>query len=148
MSQPPTISPMHTAICVADLEAAENFYTQALGFVTDVSMDGLGAPLDTLLEVPGAAANVRQMQLGNMRIELVGFSNAEVLGDGQRRPTNHRGLTHLTFQVSDIDAAVAAVTEHGGQAHPETRVDAAYGSIVFCTDPDGTRIELMQPPAG
>jgi hypothetical protein len=28
--------------------------------------------------------------------------------------------------------------------HAETRIDSPIGPLLFCTDPDGVRIELMQ----
>jgi predicted enzyme related to lactoylglutathione lyase len=60
---------------------------------------------------------------------------------------NQLGFTHMTLIVDDIEAAIARVVEFGGQVHAETRIDSPYGPIVFCTDPDGVRVELMQPPA-
>ena len=49
-----------------------------------------------------------------------------------------------------FDAAVAMtsaaerVVAFGGHAHAGTRIDSPYGPMIFCTDPDGVRIELIQ----
>ncbi len=145
MSDTPSVAPMHTGICVSDLQQSEQFYSQVLGFTADVKLDGLGAPLDHLLELPGQTVDVCQLQLGGMRIELVKTSGGAT-GSSERRPMNQRGLTHLTFQVSGIEAVMEKVKAHGGQVHMETWIDSAFGKIVFCTDQDGTRIELMQAP--
>ena len=145
MAHAPTISPMHTGICVSDIAASKRFYSEALGFIADAEMAGLGAPLDHLLELPGQTVDVCQLQNGGMRIELV-CSSGGATGSTDRRPMNQRGLTHLTFQVSDVEAVMARVKEFGGAVHMETWTDSPFGKLVFCTDPDGTRIELMQAP--
>ena len=52
------------------------------------------------------------------------------------------GLTHLSFVVDDVDAVMARLLDAGGAVVPGT--DANLGiRVVFLTDPDGTRIELM-----
>ncbi len=145
MAQSPTVSPMHTGVCCSDLAASKRFYVEALGFAADVEMAGLGEPLDHLLELPGQTVDVCQLQNGGMRIELVKTSGGAT-GSTDRRPMNQRGLTHLTFQVTGIEEVMERVKATGGQVHMETWIDSAFGKIVFCTDPDGTRIELMQAP--
>ncbi len=145
MPDSPAIKPMHTGICVSDLKHSGEFYSEALGFVADVTMEGLGAPLDELLELPGQTVDVCQMQNGGMRIELVKTSGGAT-GSTERRPMDQRGLTHLTFQVTGIEEVMEKVKACGGQVYMDTWIDSAFGKIVFCTDPDGTRIELMQPP--
>jgi predicted enzyme related to lactoylglutathione lyase len=57
---------------------------------------------------------------------------------------NQRGLTHMTLMVDDIEATAQRIREHGGAVHEETRVDSPFGPLIFCTDPDGVRIELMR----
>ena len=145
MNESPSVSPMHTGICVSDLKKSTAFYSETLGFTADVNMDGLGAPLDELLELPGQTVDVCQLNNGGMRIELVKVSGGAT-GSTDRRPMNQRGLTHLTFQVTRIENVMDRVKAQGGQVHMETWIDSAFGKIVFCTDPNGTRIELMQPP--
>ena len=145
MNESPSVSPMHTGICVSDLKKSTAFYSEALGFTVDVNMEGLGAPLDELVELPGQTVDVCQLHNGGMRIELVKVSGGAT-GSTDRRPMNQRGLTHLTFQVNEIENVIDRVKAQGGQVHMATWIDSAFGKIVFCTDPDGTRIELVQPP--
>jgi predicted enzyme related to lactoylglutathione lyase len=54
-------------------------------------------------------------------------------------------------RVSDVDAAAAAVRKFGGSVfeHTRTRLTNPDGSsmdFVYCTDPDGVRLELMRLP--
>ena len=72
-------------------------------------------------------------------------------GDAHGEPSqtrNQRGLTHLSFEVDDIVETEARLLATGGQRLPDARVrldrEPAAISLVFLTDPDGTRIELLQ----
>jgi predicted enzyme related to lactoylglutathione lyase len=61
---------------------------------------------------------------------------------------NQYGLTHLAFYVDDIDAVAASVVANGGRAYPHTRGKFENGvEIMYCTDPDGARVELMKAAA-
>lgn len=145
MSQQPGMTLSHIGICVSDPERSIRFYTEALGFVHERSIDEIGAPFDTLTELPGATLSTHYVRSGDVTFELIGYPDTEVVGSTERRPMNQLGFTHITLMVEDLDACTDRVLAHGGRVHPETRVDSPYGPIVFCTDPDGVRIELMQP---
>ena len=62
------------------------------------------------------------------------------------RPMNQVGLTHLSFLVEDLDAALARLAALGAQVLGETRLgaDGVGPKAIFVTDPDGTRIELVE----
>ena len=70
-------------------------------------------------------------------------------GSKERRPMTQFGLTHLCFRVDDVEAVAAAVVEHGGTVHENTRTTLADGVLdfVYCSDPDGVRLELMKTPS-
>ena len=82
-------------------------------------------------------------------IELLGYLSPDCIGDGSRRPMNQLGLTHLHCRVDDVDAVAAAIEELGGTVVRATRTtfDPAGNPLdfLYCTDPDGVRIELMRP---
>ncbi len=136
----------HIGICVTDLERSSTFYREALGFEPLMDPTEVGAPFDALLEMPGETLQIQQLRCGDTNIELLAFPGAGVTGSTERKPMNQLGFTHLTFDVDDIDAAAERVSAHGGAVLSHTRVDSPFGPILFCTDPDGVRIELMQPP--
>jgi predicted enzyme related to lactoylglutathione lyase len=52
--------------------------------------------------------------------------------------------------VADVGAAAARVAQAGGVVLEETRTTFGEGEgltdYVYCTDPDGTRVELMRLP--
>jgi catechol 2,3-dioxygenase-like lactoylglutathione lyase family enzyme len=142
-----TVSIRHVGICVADIERSSRFYTGALGFEALMKVTEIGAPFDTLIEQPGATLRVQQLRCGDVTIELLGFSGTEVTGSAERQPMNRRGFTHMTLVVDDIESTAQRIREYGGSIHPETRIESPFGPLLFCTDPDGVRIELMQKPA-
>jgi lactoylglutathione lyase len=63
---------------------------------------------------------------------------------------NQLGLTHLSVRVDDVDAVAEAVDNLGGTVVEGTRTTfdtpGALLDFVYCTDPDGVRIELMRLP--
>jgi lactoylglutathione lyase len=63
---------------------------------------------------------------------------------------NQLGLTHLSLRVDDIDAVAGQIERLGGEVLPTTRTRMGDRSspldFVYCTDPDGVRIELMDLP--
>ena len=63
---------------------------------------------------------------------------------------NQLGLTHLSVRVADVDATAARIRELGGAVHEHTRCkfdgpDGSTSDFVYCTDPDGVRIEPIGP---
>ncbi len=134
----------HFGICTADIERSSKFYVDALGFEPLMDVTEIGAPFDALIELPGATLLVQQLRCGDATIELLGLKDHDVSGHGERSPMNQRGFTHMTLVVDDVNATAQRIAQNGGQVHEETRVDSPFGELLFCTDPDGVRIELMQ----
>ncbi len=138
------IAILHVGICCSDLDRSLAFYTEALGFSHERDIGEIGAPFDVLIDIPGAKFYAHQLKSGNTMIELVGYLNHEVSGSSKPRPMNQIGFTHMTLTVGDLAATTAKIKSLGGQVLENTHTDSDFGSIVFCTDPDGVRIELMQ----
>lgn len=139
------LEPSHMGLCVADLERAERFWCEGLGFERAERFDltdTLAPGLDAALEVPGPVDLISQMiVLGGMKIELLHYRTPAVEGvpSASRR---QRGLTHVSFWVDDVDAEAARLVEYGGTILPDTRSNPGI-PIQFLADPDGTRVELM-----
>jgi lactoylglutathione lyase len=140
----PTFS--HFGICVSDLDRSLRFYCDALGFEKAENHE-IGTEFARLMDLPDVAVTSQFIRRGTTAIELLAFHEPAPFGDGQRRPVNQLGLTHLSFRVTDVEAVAAKVVALGG-----TRVDTSRTTIdfdgtplefVYCTDPDGVRIELM-----
>jgi lactoylglutathione lyase len=140
----PTFS--HFGICVSDLERSLRFYCEALGFEKAESHQ-IGSEFAGLMEFADVSVTSQFIRKGTTAIELLAFTEPTPFGDGQRRAVNQLGLTHLSFRVDDVAAVAAKVVELGGAIVESSRTTIDFGGtpleFVYCTDPDGVRVELM-----
>ncbi len=122
------------------------FYRDALGFEV-AEQHTIGHDFATLMEFEEVDLTSQFMRRGPTAIELLSFSTPEAEGTPDRRPVNRLGLTHLSFRVHDLEGVAARIAECGGQVldHTMTTIDLGGTPLrfVYCTDPDGTRVELM-----
>ena len=150
-STAPIVAFSHVGICVSDLERSLRFYCEGLGFEL-IESHTVGTEFGKLMEVEGhIVLQSRFVTRDGARIELLRFDEPGHHGPAARRPMNQLGLTHLSVRVQDVDAAAAVVRKLGGSVfdHTRTRLSNPDGSsmdFVYCTDPDGVRIELMRLP--
>jgi lactoylglutathione lyase len=136
----------HFGICVSDLERSLRFYCEGLGFEPGQS-HSLGAEFGPLMEVESPKLESRFIRRDGVSIELLWFAQPGHVGPAERRPMNQLGLTHLSFRVDDVEASAARLERLGGTVHTHTRSTFAPTlDFVYCTDPDGVRIELMRLP--
>jgi catechol 2,3-dioxygenase-like lactoylglutathione lyase family enzyme len=149
MVSPPahSVRVSHVAIAVSDLDASTRFYTGGLGFEASASWES-GDEVAEVSEVePPVKMRSRYLTKDGFRLELMEWETPAVHGIASPY-RNQRGLTHLSFEVDDAAKTEASLLELGGVALPRARVyiDRPHAgfSIVFLTDPDGTRIELLQ----
>jgi len=139
----------HLGICVSDLERSLRFYCEALGFAPAESHT-VGDEFGRLMELDGVALRSQFVRRDAVAIELLHFTSPDPIGDPVRRPMNQLGLTHLSVRVDDLEAVAALVESLGGTVVVGTRttfdVPGTPLDFVYCTDPDGVRIELMRLP--
>lgn len=144
-----TISFSHLGICVSDLDRSLRFYCEGLGFEPTAS-HRVGKEFAALMELEGVELESRMIARDGVTIELLGYLCPEPLGEGGRRPMNQLGLTHLSLRVDDVDTVASTIGQFGGTVVADTRTtfDLAGHPLdfVYCTDPDGVRIELMRLP--
>jgi catechol 2,3-dioxygenase-like lactoylglutathione lyase family enzyme len=143
----------HLGICVDDPDATMRFYCEALGFEPAETF-AVGPEFGQLMEVDDVALRSQFLARDGVRIELLYFDSPGSVGEPTRRPVNKLGLTHLSFRVDDVDAVAAKISDLGGTVLGHTRTTFAGPSdgkgqemdFLYCTDPNGVRIELMRLP--
>jgi glyoxylase I family protein len=136
----------HHGLCVSDLERALAFYRDGLGFAEVSRLRFEDPGTHKLLGLPGAVLEAVYLRRDGTTLELLHFPRPGTRLGGAPRPMNQVGLTHLSFLVSDLDALLAKLRTLGGNVLEATRLDSqGKGSnAIFVTDPDGTRIELVE----
>src|SRR5579862_7304896 len=136
----------HVCVRVGDLDRSLRFYRDVLGFEERSRHDGRGGPSAMMLGDPGAELHAVFLERDGTIVELQTIDgDSPAVTDGVRR-----GLSHIGFLVTDLPAVLVRLSDAGAAVVESSRYeDAALGStVVFVTDPDGTRIELIAAPAG
>jgi catechol 2,3-dioxygenase-like lactoylglutathione lyase family enzyme len=140
----------HTAIAVHDLDVSIAFYRDIFGgeveaIITDVD-DVEVAQLHALESARFTLAFVR---FGPTRLELFQFAEPEDAKEITARAHDF-GIRHICFEIADVRATYERLTAAGVRftrpPHVITHGDAAGTVLAFCFDPDGNRVELLQPP--
>ena len=132
----------HIGLGVSDLGRSLRFYRDLLGFRPVHELEVEGEPADTLLRL-------NDVKLRAAYLERDHFARPPA-PPPRRRPMHEHGLTHLSFRVADLDAALAALRAAGERVLDETliRVPTSGVAACFVTDPDGQLIELVQSRPG
>ncbi len=137
---------------VSDLDRAEAFYRDALGF-RGIGRGALEPEVVAALGMADFTAEQAMMRLGREEIALVRFSRTGRPYPAESR-SNDLWFQHLAIVVRDMDAAYAQLSAHGGwQAiswgGPQL-LPPANGSLraFKFRDPDGHPLELIWYPPG
>ncbi len=123
----------HVAIIASNYARSKQFYTEVLGFAVireTYRADRQSYKLD--------------LQVGDhTQIELFSFP------DPPSRPTRPEacGLRHLAFRVTDLDAAVAQLTDKGIATEPIRLDELTDRRFTFFHDPDDLPLELYEADA-
>lgn len=139
----------HIGICVTDLDRSVRFYTRVFGFALLYQLDFENNEVAATMEQDGKFRSAMLIR-DDIRIELLQWVDVPTTGSGVRKPMTELGFTHLSFRVDDVDGLTEDILAAGGTLVETTRTvlgdadDPASGRFIYLTDPDGTRIELMQ----
>ena len=116
----------HLAIVVKDSELSKDYYCKVLG-------------CSVLKRMANEELKFIYLQTGNLTIELLEYLAS---------PPILRGAgvyDHLAFTVPDLESALAKLKEQGIKFESDApRITTNGKKIIFCSGPDGERIELME----
>jgi catechol 2,3-dioxygenase-like lactoylglutathione lyase family enzyme len=141
----------HTGITVSDLERSLAFWRDVLGFELSHTTHQKGEMAAQITGVAGAELKLAVVKApGGHKIELL-----EYLAPSDRkkhvdlRPCDV-GHVHVAIVVEDLDSILERIAASGWHAagRPQTLTTGpnAGKRVIYVRDPDGTTIELMQPP--
>lgn len=136
----------HISIRVSDMDRARRFYRETLGFeeVSELRVDN--PPSFAEKGIADGSMHAVFLRRDGVVIELqdVRYRSGEMV-PGHLHPF---GLKHLSLRVTGMDEAAGRVQETGGDVLPWSRFrnDEHRSEVLFVTDPDGTRVELIDVP--
>ena len=118
---------LHTRYRVTDLEKTVSFYKEVLGLAeTRRSTSGRGSQL-VFFKAPGSEEEIEICKFDESGPVIVGPD-----------------LTHLAFEVDDIDAFARHAAAKGYPLSDGPHRSSSGGAIAFVDAPDGYEIELIQ----
>jgi catechol 2,3-dioxygenase-like lactoylglutathione lyase family enzyme len=127
---------MFPAINVLDLKATEGFYSDILGMKPTLRIGDEGSEhQEVTLNFSG--------EIGAPETSLVLNYLAS-----RTEPYLNDALSRIAFRVPDVDAMVERVRAAGHTILSEPRMIEVNGTgikLAFVQDPNGTRVELIQP---
>jgi glyoxylase I family protein len=120
----------HVAIICSNYALSKRFYTEILG-------------LEIIQETHRAERQSYKLDLkvnDTYQVELFSFPNPPA------RSTHPEacGLRHLAFEVNDIDAAIAILSQHGVVTEPVRTDELTHKRFTFFSDPDGLPLEFYE----
>jgi len=142
---PAGIAFSHFGICVADVALSVQFY-KSFGF--DVApVQDRGLAFSGIAEVGDTPLTSCLIRRGAYAFELMQWGRARSPGVPARRSIAQQGFTHIGTSGSDLTGQMALFKAIGGTVikNAAYHVKGTNIQVVFCTDPDGTRIELVGP---
>ncbi len=134
----------HTGFVVRDRDKAVAFYRDIVGLNVISEYKRIGPKIDQVVGYEDVHLKLALLDLGGGHIlELIQYVNPPP----DERPTAERsvlGAAHLAFEVKDISAMFAKMSE-GGAKMMNPPVQIAPGRIAcYFQDPDGNWLELME----
>jgi catechol 2,3-dioxygenase-like lactoylglutathione lyase family enzyme len=135
----------HAGIVVKDMDKALYFYRDLLGFKTIKEAEGSGDYIDTLCGTRNAQVTMVKLAAGdNNLIELLCFSPSGA-GKNDVKGLNTPGFSHIACTVGNIVREYARLKKAGVSfiSSPQRSPDG-YAKVVFCLDPEGNYIELVE----
>ena len=136
----------HTAISTGDLNRAVGFYRDLFGFevATEFGWPVGSDVTDRIMGLTGSAGRAAMLRKDNAMIEIFEFSAPTPQPAHPRRPVCDHGLTHLCFDVQDIQAEYARLSSAGMIFHCAPQRIGPTEWATYGRDPDGNVIELIQ----
>lgn len=140
----------HTNIIAKDWRALASFYQDVFDCVpVPPERDLSGSWLDK-------GTGVENAHLSGVHLRLPGYAGngptLEILQYSRNEPrpesiANREGITHIAFEVEDVEQSAKAVLDHGGRKIGEITSAEVDGigllTFVYVADPEGNIIELQ-----
>lgn len=138
------VRPHHTAVSVRDFDAALDFFVHVIGMRVVGHMDHRReANLDQVVGLPEVDIRWAMLELGGYHLEL--FKYYSPAGRTHHIRQCDLGLTHLCFEVYDVDLVHERLTAAGYRANsPPLELRGGRSKPIYVTGPEGIVIEFLE----
>ena len=135
----------HVGITVADLDRAIDFFVD-LGLEVEGRAFLEGEFLDTVCGIPGARSEIAMLKAheGGARVELGRFLRPDHLPGSPSAPANELGLRNVSFEVGDLEAAVARAAERGYGLVGGIGTHEDQWRMAYVRGPEGILVSLAE----
>ena len=139
----------HSGIVVQDLDKMVRFYRDDLGLKVLHEVESVAGPQGNHTGIPGSRRSLVFVGRDDEkhRLELVHYIDPKSPDGHLQR--NQLGAAHVCFDVEDLARLHGELVAKGIEfvtAPLFTETPEGTRGIVYCQDPEGNWVELIQPP--
>ena len=134
----------HVAISTGNFERSLGFYRDLLGMEVLFNGKFEGEIYDRITALENTGGRVALLRIGNAQIELFEFSDAQAKTSDPKRPVCDHGITHICFDVDDIEKEYMRLKEAGVVFHCVPLEFSEETKATYGRDPDGNVFELLE----
>jgi glyoxylase I family protein len=136
----------HTGISTPDLDRSLRFYQDLIGLevLSEGSWDEGFDTGDRIIGLENTAAKWVMLSAGNSNLELFEFVSPPGATQDPDRPASDHGISHLCFEVADIQALYERFRAAGVRFHCPPQNLEEMGTVTYARDPDGNIVELIE----
>ena len=139
----------HTSFTVSNLHRSVAFFRDVIGLEVVSLAPRDPALIEVVVGVSGAEVMVAYLEGHGHTLELIEYTAPPERDHVQPRPCDV-GFAHVAYDVSDLDAVLAAAATYGVQPiNPPASVDQGPNAglrVVYARDLDGITIEFIEKP--
>lgn len=137
----------HIAISTPDLERLVSFYRDVFGFevIEEFEWEKGYQAADQVTGLKDSAAKAIMLKGGDFHMEIFEFQSPPQTPLNPDRPVCDHGLTHFSFEVTDVQAVYDRLKKAGVLFHCPPVKLGDLGTATYGRDPDGNVIELQGP---
>ena len=135
----------HFGIVVTNMKKSLEFYENLLGFKIIKENDESGEYLDEMLSLKNVKVKTIKMSINkdSTLIELLQYSTPKSSLIEKR--INDLGASHFSLTVKNLDEFYLNLKQEGIKFNSAPIIiPESKAKVVFCFDPDGTPIELVE----
>jgi glyoxylase I family protein len=140
----------HVAIATNDAERMLGFYRDVVGLevVIDYTWPDGTVVADQITALPGSSARHIMLRNGNAYFEIFQYFSPQPAQADPARRVCDPGITHLCFDVVDLDAEYERLSQAGMTFHCPPQDVGAGIRTTYGRDPDGNVVELQEVASG